>query len=188
MTDGADHKSQFCSHRPNRVRIRSLPGGGGGGTWVLPSLPLPIPPSSITLGLFSVRARGWLPSACPGPQLSHVLSLLSLPQFPHPTPKRPTGIHSPVSPHRGRARSHRSPRATMSAPPPLLLPQIHPAPNPAPSSAAALPGLMRLSQRVGLHREEPGINHGASARHRHNHGHSQPCHQWAKLGGTGTEV
>lgn len=95
----------------------------------------------------------------------------SVPQFPHPMPESPTGIRSPVPPRRGRAHSRRSPRATVSVPPT----KIHPAPNAALSSAAALPGLMRLSRRVGLHREKPGISQRC-----HNYG--RPRHQQAKLG------
>lgn len=136
------------------------------GTWVLPPLPLPFPPSSSTSGLFLALGWGWLPPPRPGFPLlqSHMLSPALCLSFPTEAQAAPRHLQ-PLVAHGGHARSHRFPKATVSP-----LSQIHPAPNPAPSSAAALPGLMRLSRRVGLHREKPGISHGASARRCHSHG------------------
>lgn len=56
-------------------------------------------------------------SRSPATAKPHAISR-SVPQFPHLLPESPTGIRSPVPPHRGRVCSRRSPRATVSVPPP----------------------------------------------------------------------
>lgn len=177
MMDGVDNKSQLRSHHPNRSRIRFLRGACGCCRRCLfhPTLL-----QHLGFGFGAGTGMAATPlSRSPATAKPHAVSR-SVPQFPHPMPESPTGIRSPVPPRRGRARSRCSPGATVSVPPT----KIHPAPNAALSSAAALPGLMRLSRRVGLHREKPGISQRC-----HNYG--RPRHQQAKLaelGGTGTKV
>lgn len=153
-----------------RTRAGSVPRGD---PRLLPPLPRPIPPSSITLGLFPA-----LPPSRPGP--------CSVPQFPHPSPLQAPAA-STVPP---AAAAPSGP----PCPPPCPLPDS-PGAKPGAELGRGAAGFDGIIPAGGITRGRVRISHCASARHCHSHSHSHSHAgraasgpNWAELGATGAQV